>query len=71
MKTRKVMDIQYGDKQYICIEDRTKVNWYNLYEKWYDRGWHRKKIAEYADMSSILFHLLQTKFLKAAWDLTA
>ena len=30
-KTRKVMDIQYGDKQYICIENRDKANWYYLY----------------------------------------
>ena len=30
-KTRKVMDIQYGDKYYFCIEDRTNVNWYYLY----------------------------------------
>lgn len=68
-KTHKVMDIQCGKKQYFCIEDRSKVNWYYLYEKWYDNGWHRKRIAEYADMSSVLMHLLQINYLKLSWDI--
>jgi hypothetical protein len=57
--TRKVMDLYFGDKHYVCIEDRTKMNWYHLYEKWYEKGWHRKLVAKYADMGSILFHILQ------------
>lgn len=72
MKTRKVMELQYNGAGYICILDMTtQRNPYKLYRKWYDMGWHRKKIVEYGDMDSVLFHLLQMKYPKVAWDLTA
>lgn len=72
MKTRKVMELQFNGDWYICVLDMTgQRNPYNLYRKWYDMGWHRKKIVEYGDMDSVLFHLLQMKYPKVAWDLTA
>lgn len=72
MKTRKVMELQYNGAWYICILDMTtQHNPYKLYRKWWDGGWHRRKIVEYGDMDSVLFHLLQMKYPKVAWDLTA
>ena len=72
MKTRKVMELQYNGAWYICILDTTtQRKTYKLYRKWWDGGWHRKKIVEYGDMDSVLFHLLQMKYPKVAWDLTA
>ena len=48
-----------------------KHNPYKLYHKWWDMGWHRKKIVEYGDLDSILFHIMQMKYPKVSWDLTA
>ena len=72
MKTRKVMELQLDGNWYICVLDMTaQRNPYKLYRKWWDGGWHRHKIVEYGDMDSVLFHLLQMKYPKVAWDLTA
>lgn len=72
MKTRKVMDMQFNGNWYVCIEDKTaKSNPYKLYLRWYDMGWHQKKITEYADFDSVLFYLLQSKYPVVRWDLTA
>lgn len=69
-KTRKVMEMDYNDKWYVCIEDSTaNTNPYKLYEKWYDGGWHRKKVIEFGNFDSILFYLLQIKYPVASWDL--
>jgi hypothetical protein len=66
------MEMQFNGKWYVCIEDSTaKYNQYKLYHRWYDMGWHRKKIAEYANFDSVLFYLLQSKYPVASWDLTA
>ena len=71
MKTKKVMDLGWYGKNYICIYDFTaKRNPYKLYEEYYNLGNHRKKIAEYMDLDSVLFHILQTKYPKLSWDLT-
>lgn len=60
MKTRKIMEMNNRNKHYICIMDYTaKYNPYKLYTKWYDDGWHKHKIAEYADFQSVLWHILQ------------
>ena len=62
-KTWQVMTLESQGFRYICICDFTaKLNQYKLYKKWYDHGWHKQKIAEYADLQSILWHLLQTEF---------
>lgn len=34
---------------YYDPEDR---NHYKLYKKWYDKGWHKKLIEKYANLSS-------------------
>lgn len=69
MKTHKVMDLMFYGKHYICIKDSTTTrNPYKLYEKYYDNGWHRKKITEYSDIDSVLFHLLQTEYKTVRWD---
>ena len=60
--TRKVMELDFNGKTYICIADGEKINGFNLYEKWYDRGWHRKKLAAFPDMDSVLFHVLRSKY---------
>lgn len=60
-KTWQTMDILVSGMRFICIFDTTKPhNPYRLYRKYYDKGWHRKKIAEYADAESVLWHILQT-----------
>ena len=72
MKTRKVMELQFDGNWYICIQDYTaKFNQFKLYHKYYDCGYHKKKIAEYGNIDSVLFHLLQMKYPVASWDLTA
>ena len=60
-KTRKVLDICESGNHFVCIYDSSKVsNPYILYTKWYDKGWHRKKVIEYADFPSVLYHLFDT-----------
>ena len=61
-KTTKIMDINMmtGNGRFICIYDSTaKHNPFKLYLKWYSpaTGWHRKKLEEYADTRSVLFHI--------------
>ena len=77
MKTRQVMSLQMDGVTYICIKDSTaKANPFKLYKTWYEPGEYgmrkrKQKIVEYGDMDSVLFHLLQMKYPKVAWDLTA
>lgn len=77
MKTHKVMDLLMDGNNYICIRDFTaKYNPFKLYKVWYEPGEYgmrkrKQKIAEYAEMDSILFHIMQMKFPKVSWDLTA
>lgn len=71
-KTKQIMTMDYNGKHYVCIQHSTDTtNPYKLYEKWYDKGWHRKKVEEYGDFDSILFHLMQLKYKRVFWDLTA
>ena len=57
--TRKVIDISEGGRRFVCqYTDKVKYNPYRLYELTYDRGWHRKQIAKYADFYSVLWHLV-------------
>lgn len=59
-KTYKVMDIDYKGIKIVCIYDSTaKYNPFKLYERWYGNGWHRKKIVEYTDFQSVLYHLIE------------
>ena len=60
-KSWKTMDITISRMRFVCIYDTTKrYNPYRLYKHFYEDGWHRKKIAEYADAESVLWHILQT-----------
>lgn len=63
MKTRKIMEMNDRNNHYICILDTTaKHNPYKIYRKWYDDGWHRKKVNEYGDFQSVLWYILQTVY---------
>jgi len=68
-KTRKVMEMDFNNTIYVCVHNSTSRNPYKLYEKWFDRGWHRRKITEYADFDSVLFYLLQLKYKHVHWDI--
>ena len=66
-KTRQVMTLapDYdGQNHYVVVynEEKKNHNPYTIYRKWYDRGWHRKKIVEYANMDSVLMYLLLIKY---------
>lgn len=63
-RTMKVLDLFLDDgRQIICIRDyMAKCNEYKVYYRWYDCGWHKRKLAEYADMRSVLAHLLQESY---------
>ena len=59
-KTYQVMNVDCKGIKLICIYDTTaKWNPYKLYQKSYDNGWHRKKITEYTDFQSVLYHLVE------------
>ena len=63
MKTMQVLNICDRGKHYVCIRRLdTNLNPYKLYIKWFDTGWHKKKIVEYQDFESILWHLLQHEY---------
>ena len=62
-KTYQVMNICERGHHWVCIYDTAaKHNPYKLYQKWYDMGWHKRKVVEYADFQSVLWHLLQTEY---------
>lgn len=62
-KTRKVLDINVEGIWWICVFDlRAKTNPYKLYRKWYENGWHRKKVEEYGNFVSVLCHLRDYAF---------
>ena len=62
-KTYQVMNISDHGKHFACIYDSSaRCNPYKLYRKWYDQGWHRKKVVEYDDFESVLWHLLQEEY---------
>lgn len=59
-KTYQVMNISERGHHWVCIYDTAaENNPYKLYQKWYDMGWHRTKVIEYADFQSVLWYLLQ------------
>ena len=62
-KTRQIMSLQLDDGRYfICIRDYSaRYNQYKLYYKWYNQGWKRKKINEYADLWGVLYWLLEQR----------
>ena len=63
MKTVKVLHIDLGGIETTCVkhlEDKNNPFW--LYAEWYDGKQHRKLIAKYADMVSVLCHI--TNYLR-------
>lgn len=63
--THQVMTLSphYDGYHYVVIYNSSlTVNPYILYRKWYNMGWHRKKVAQYGNLDSCLFHLLQSKY---------
>ncbi len=57
MASRQILKVNGAGLHYIVIENKEKINPYTLYRVWWDAGQHRKKIVEYADMTSIFYHL--------------
>ena len=58
MKTRKMMDIMYKGKHFICIRDFTEdTGTYKLYETWYNCGKHTKLLARYDDPEDVLVYI--------------
>lgn len=54
-KIVKCMDMCVEGKRFVCKHHiGAKRNPYKLYEKWYDGGWHQKKIIEYQNFISVL-----------------
>ena len=59
-KTRKVMDIQTNGVWIKVIrKESEKYNKYCVYSCWYDMGEHRRLVAKYANMQSVLLTLAQ------------
>ena len=47
---RKIADISFAGAAYQVVHDTgCKRNPYKVYRKWYDNGWHRKKLTEWGD----------------------
>lgn len=62
MKQRKILEINDSGLHLICIKTDESVNPYRLYDVWYDLGTHKKLIAKYADLASVLAHIPQIAF---------
>ena len=58
-KTVQCLKVFENGQYYVCYRTDGYHNPYKLYLKWYNCGWHQKKIAEYGDFNSILFYLIQ------------
>ena len=56
-KTTQCMKLNVMGAAYVCTFTPSRSNAFQLYQTWYDRGEHRKKIAEYANFQSVLWHL--------------
>lgn len=58
-KTEKILEVVIKDTRWLVIkENKYPANPYRMYEKWWDGGWHRKRVTEYADLKSV-FRLLE------------
>lgn len=65
---KQVMTLTDNGRHFLCIyDDAAKKHPYGLYEKWYDGGWHRKKIAKSDDLASILAYMLENRLVKVQW----
>ena len=58
---REVMKLECNGFRLVCILNYAdKFNPFRLYKVWYESGWHRKQIAKYADMKSVLYLVCHT-----------
>ena len=58
VKTRKVLEISDYEWQFECIKKEGDINPYRLYKLWWENGGrHRKQIAKYADLYSVISYL--------------
>lgn len=60
--TKKIMEMSDKHTYVVIKDDSAKYNPYKVYDKWYNVGWHRKKLTEFADMQSVLWYLLQIEY---------
>lgn len=60
--TKKIMEMSDKHTYVVIKDDSAKFNPYKVYNKWYDGGWHRKKLTEYGDLQSVLWYLLQIEY---------
>lgn len=51
-KVAEVLDPRHNDYLLIIHDSREKWNPCIIYRKWYDNGWHRRKVTAYADIAS-------------------
>ena len=57
-KTRKVLDLCVEGVWLECVLDlKAKRNPYKLYHSHWDKGKHRKKVAEYGNFVSVIEHI--------------
>jgi hypothetical protein len=61
-KTTQVMKIDVCGAHFVCTFTPSRRNPYQLYRKtWeqgkYGMGWHQRRIAEYANFESVMWHL--------------
>lgn len=67
-KTSKVMEVLIGQTRWMVIKDNSQTaNPYKVYHKWWDGGWHRKKITEYADLTSVFYTLMRASDTVDGW----
>lgn len=53
-KTTKCLDITVEGRHFVCTFTPAQRNPYQLYSKWYEQGWHKRKLVEYANFYSVL-----------------
>ena len=49
---RQIMKIEYNGHWIVTHDDKRKTNPYTVYRKWYDNGWHSRKVNAYGDFNS-------------------
>lgn len=62
MKTRKIIEIHERGINILVKRIDRKYNPYVIYNKWYDYGWHQKKLTEFADLPSVMCFLKDYTF---------
>lgn len=67
MKQQKLLSVVHGGTRFECFQTENKNNPYTVKLVWYDRGWHRRIIAKYANFSSVLAFLLDFENARLGW----